>query len=365
MYNWQHKEWPNFIFSIDKLQELAILFAQEVGLTNGLFLGLNEELKQEALLEILITEAIKTSEIEGEYMSREDVISSIKNNLGIKPIVAVKDKRVSGIARLMLDVNRDLNQPLTLAKICNWHQTLMEYDPKINAVQWRKGEAPMQIVSGAFGREIIHFEAPPSAQVPAEMEKFIVWYNHTTLPVKGHISKALLKAAIAHLYFESIHPFEDGNGRIGRVLSEFTLSQNLKSAALLSISKTIEQHKAKYYDQLKFAQRGLDITDWITHFTQQILAAQIDAKELIRFTLKKARFYDQYTKQLNERQLKVIQRMLENGTAGFDGGMTAKKYIAIAKTSKATATRDLQELQEIGAFLQGGAGRSVSYALVL
>lgn len=365
MYNWQHKEWPKFSYKVDKLQEIAILFAQEFGLVNGLVLGLNEELKQETVLEILISEAIKTSEIEGEYMSREDVMSSIKNNLGIKPTIIVKDKRASGIAKLMLEVNQNIVQYLNLEKILSWHKILMEYDPKINAGEWRKGIEPMQVVSGAYGREIVHYEAPPSENVPAEMEDFMDWYYHSELPVNDHISKALLKSAIAHLYFESIHPFEDGNGRIGRTLAEFTLSQGLKSSALLSMSKTIEQDKNKYYDQLKFAQRSLDITDWVNYFAQIVLDAQKDAKELIQFTLKKAKFFDKYDKQLNERQLKAILRMLENGNAGFEGGMTAKKYISITKTSKATATRDLQELHLWGVFAQEGAGRSVRYELVL
>ena len=365
MYNWQRKEWPKFTYTVDKLHEIAILFAQEFGLVNGLILGLNEELKQETLLEILISEAIKTSEIEGEYMSREDVMSSIKNNLGVKPTVLVKDKRASGIAKLMLEVNQDINQVLNLDSILGWHKVLMEYDPKINAGEWRKGAEPMQVISGAYGREIVHYEAPPSENVPAEMGNFIDWYIHSELPVNDHISKALLKTAIAHLYFESIHPFEDGNGRIGRSLAEFTLSQGLQSSALLSMSKIIEQDKNKYYDQLKSAQRSLDITDWIDYFAQLILDAQKDAKELIQFTLKKAKFFDKYGKQLNERQLKAIQRMLENGNAGFEGGMTAKKYIAITKTSKATATRDLQDLHEMGVFAPEGAGRSVRYELVL
>lgn len=179
MYNWQHKEWPKFTYTVEKLHEIAVFFAQEFGLVNGLILGLNEELKQETLLEILISEAIKTSEIEGEYVSREDVMSSIKNNLGIKPTVIVKDKRASGIAKLILEVNQDINQVLNLDKILGWHKVLMEYDPKINAGQWRKGAEPMQVVSGAYGREIVHYEAPPSENVFTEMGNFINWYMHS------------------------------------------------------------------------------------------------------------------------------------------------------------------------------------------
>lgn len=364
-YIWQHKNWPKFTYSVDKLQEISISFAQEIGLVNGLVLGLNEELKQEALLELLISEAIKTSEIEGEYMSREDVMSSIKNNLGLQKYVSVKDKRASGIANLMIEVNQSIDQGLTIEMLYYWHKLLLEYNSKINAGVCRKGEEPMQVVSGAFDKEEVHYEAPPSNRVPKEIDQFIKWYHQPELPVKDDISKSILKTAIAHLYFETIHPFEDGNGRIGRALAEFTLSQTLKSPVILSLSKTIEKGKKQYYEQLKCAQRDLDITEWINYFAQVILDAQIDAKELVQFTLLKAKFFDRYHEQLNERQLKAINRMFENGVDGFEGGMTAKKYMAITKTSKATATRDLQHLQEIGVFIQEGAGRSVRYQLEL
>lgn len=190
-------------------------------------------------------------------------------------------------------------------------------------------------------------------------------YHQPELPVKDVISKSILKSAIAHLYFETIHPFEDGNGRIGRALAEFTLSQSLKSPVILSLSKAIEKEKNQYYEQLKVAQRNLDVTEWINYFAQVVLEAQIDAKELIQFTLLKSKFFDRYREQLNERQLKSIKKMFKNGVDGFEGGMTARKYMAITKVSKATSTRDLQHLQEIGVFIQEGAGRSVRYHLAL
>ncbi|MET3115765.1 Fic family protein [Pedobacter sp. CG_S7] len=364
-YIWQQKNWPKFTYSVDKLQQISISFAQELGLVNGLVLGLNEELKQEALLELLISEAIKTSEIEGEYMSREDVMSSIKNNLGLQTYIRVKDKRASGVAMLMTEINQSIDQNLNIEMLYYWHKLLLAHNIKINAGVWRTGEEPMQVVSGAFGKEEVHYEAPPSNRVPKEIDQFIEWYHRPELPVKDDISKALLKSAIAHLYFETIHPFEDGNGRIGRVLAEFTLSQMLKSPVILSLSKTIEKGKKQYYEQLKCAQRGLDITEWINYFAQVILDAQIDAKELVQFTLLKAKLFDKYSALLNDRQLKVVNRILANGAAGFEGGMTAKKYMAIANTSKASATRDLQHLHQIGMVSQDGAGRSVRYQLEL
>lgn len=364
-YIWKQKNWPRFTYSVDRLQQISIAFAQESGLVNGLLMGLNEELKQEALLDLLISEALKTSEIEGEYMSREDVMSSIKKNLGLQEHRSVKDKRASGIADLMTEVHQETAQEFTMEMLLHWHKLLLHHDIRIKTGVWRTGTEPMQVISGSYGREEVQYEAPPADRVPVEMDRFIKWYHQPDLPVKEVISKALLKSAIVHLYFESIHPFEDGNGRIGRALAEFTLSQMLESPLILSLSKTLEKDKKQYYEQLKRAQRDLEITEWINYFAQVVLDAQIDAKELVQFTLLKSKFFERYSLLLNERQLKVVKKMLEKGRDGFEGGMTTRKYTGITKTSKATATRDLHQLKEMGAFIQEGAGRSVSYRLSL
>jgi Fic family protein len=364
MYNWQYKDWPNFRFTLENLQTISISFAEELGVVNGLITGLNDDLKQETIIEILISEAIKSSEIEGEYMSRIDMMSSIKRNLGLRSDIKVTDKRVAGMARLMTEVRESYLNDLSLDMILNWHKILMESFLTINAGQWREGSEPMQVVSGAYGREVVHYEAPPSEIVAQEMQTFIHWFSNDNLSHLDKISKAIVKSAIVHLYFESIHPFEDGNGRIGRALAEYTLSHTLQSPVLLSISKVIEKDKNQYYDALKTAQSTLDITDWILYFGKVILTAQIEAKQLVEFTVKKVKYFDSFKELLNERQQKVINRMFEAGVEGFQGGMTAKKYMAIAKTSKATATRDLQHLTEIGALQVLGAGRSVRYELV-
>lgn len=364
MYNWQYKDWPNFRFTLENLQTISISFAEELGVVNGLITGLNDDLKQETIIEILISEAIKSSEIEGEYMSRIDMMSSIKRNLGLRSDIKVTDKRVAGMARLMTEVRESYLNDLSLDMILNWHKILMESFLTINAGQWREGSEPMQVVSGAYGREVVHYEAPPSEIVAQEMQTFIHWFSNDNLSHLDKISKAIVKSAIVHLYFESIHPFEDGNGRIGRALAEYTLSHTLQSPVLLSISKVIEKDKNQYYEALKDAQSTLDITDWILYFGKVILTAQIEAKQLVEFTVKKVKYFDSLKELLNERQQKVINRMFEAGVDGFQGGMTAKKYMAITKTSKATATRDLQHLNEIGALQVLGAGRSVRYELV-
>jgi Fic family protein len=364
MYNWQFPSWPNFNYNVQGIQSIILTFAQETGEILGLLQGLSKELKNETLMQLMLTEAIKTSEIEGEFISREDVISSIRNNLGWnKTLVSIKDKRASNVTALMLEVRKSFDQPLTLEMLQAWHRTLMAHADHVNPGEWRKGTAAMQIVSGTYGREVVHFEAPPSSDVAREMEAFVHWFNTVSFPVKGEMAEAVLKAAIAHLYFESIHPFEDGNGRIGRAIAELALSQSLGRPVMLSLSKIIEQHKKTYYEALKEAQRSMEISAWIEYFASVILEAQRDARNMVHFTLMKAKFFDSYKNDLNERQLKAINKMLEKGTEGFEGGMTAKKYVSITKTSKATATRDLLALQTLGVLVQQGAGRSVKYHL--
>jgi Fic family protein len=233
----------------------------------------------------------------------------------------------------------------------------MGNNKRINAGQWRKGTAPMQIISGSASGPKVHFEAPPSKGVPKEMRRFIEWYN------KSEISSPIIKAAVAHLYFESIHPFEDGNGRIGRAIAEKALSQGFDNPIMFSISKSIEENKSDYYKALQDAQQRLEITKWIEWFASIIIIAQDDAEKTLQFTIKKMKFFDKYDKNFNDRQRKVINRILEEGINGFKGAMNVKKYISITDTSKATATRDLQELAEMNVFAITGLGRSTSYVI--
>ncbi len=310
----------------------------------------------------MVSEAIKTSEIEGEYLSRKDVMSSIRRNFGLNPeLPASKDKRVEGITDLMLAIRKHFTTPLTEKMLFDWHTMLMKGSKGIEIGQWRSHEEPKQIVSGAIGREIVHFQAPPSNTVPSEMNGYITWFNQS----RDLIHKPIIRSAIAHLYFESIHPFEDGNGRIGRAIAEKALSQSIDRPVLFSLSKSIESNKNNYYTALKAAQRSNEITEWIKYFVETVLDAQIDAEKEIEFTLKKTKFFDQHKNELNERQQKVVRRMLEEGYQGFEGGMNARKYISITSTSKATATRDLQELVQKGIFESIGGGRSARYNLLV
>lgn len=326
--------------------------------------ALTDNQMEEAIVEFMISEAVKTSEIEGEFIIREDIRSSIKKNLGfLDNSEPIRDQRAIGIPKLMYEVPNSLSSPLSTEMLQSCHNMLMFGNRKINIGAWRTGTEPMYIISGSLCREKIHFEAPPASEFPEKMDQFIHWYNTSQFPLKGDLAISILKSTISHIYFESIHPFEDGNGRIGRAIAEKALSQALGSPVMLSLSKAIEKNKPAYYNALKLAQVTLDITDWIQYFASIILEAQKDVKKLVLFTLKKSKFYDQYSKSLNKRQLKAIHKMFELWEDGYEGGMTAKKYISICKTSKPTATRDLQSLFEKKAFSKTGAGRSVSYDL--
>jgi Fic family protein len=365
-YSWQQPDWPQFQYALKNIEDLLLSFAEKEGHVSGILKALPEDTQTEAIIDMMVAEAIKTSEIEGEYLSRRDVMSSIKNNLGLNQHPErITDKKAQGAAELMIDVRKSVSETLTEDTLFSWHTMIMRGNTKHKIGAWRTHEEPMQVVSGAIGKWKVHFEAPPSARVPQEMKQFIQWFNDTQPGGPREIRKSPVRSAIAHLYFETIHPFEDGNGRIGRALSEKALSQGVGRPILLSLSKTIEGHKNAYYDALKEAQKSLKITSWIHYFVSMALYAQMEAGEQIDFTLRKTKFFARFQSQLNDRQLRVIRRILEEGPRGFEGGMSPRKYIVITGTSKPTATRDLQELVEKGVLISLGAGRGRNYQIKL
>jgi Fic family protein len=368
-YNWQQSDWPVFHYNITPASyEKLLSISEKMGLISGKLEHLTENLQAEAMINLMVEEAVKTSEIEGEHISRIDIRSSIKNQLGLnQKIIPVHDKRALGIAELMLDVRNTFKQPLTETKLFDWHLMLMSgsINPNLSVACWRTDTEPMQIVSGHHGKWIIHYEAPPSHDVPKEMKRFIHWFNETSPGKTKTINFTPVRAAIAHLYFESIHPFEDGNGRIGRAIAEKALSQGVGYPVLMSLSLAIQADKKSYYAALKAASKTNEVTDWIYYFVDLVLKAQAEVEKQINFILRKARFFDKFKDLLNERQLKVIKRMMQAGAEGFTGGISARKYIVITGTSKATATRDLQHLSNIKALIQIGSGRSVRYELNL
>lgn len=364
-YIWQHKDWPNFTWDSEAVDRNAYAYALEASSLVGEVKHLSEEQKSDALIDLMVSEAVKTSQIEGENFDREDVRSSIRNQLGLSATPEpVRDPRANGVAALMISVWEHFAEPLTEKRLFEWQDMIIVGTYARSTLEvgtWRTNPQPMQIVSGAIGKEKVHYEAPPSSQVPAEMERFIEWFNGSQ-DMKGAV-----RAGVAHLYFECIHPFSDGNGRIGRAISEIALSQELGHPALLSLSTTIENRRNEYYDALNQASlNGLDITEWLVWFTEVVLDSQRQAKEQIAFVLSKARFWDRYADRLNDRQTRILNRMLREGPEGFKGGMSAQKYAKITGCSKATATRDLSQLLKMGAIrkLEGG-GRSTRYDVQL
>ncbi|HSF52735.1 MAG TPA: Fic family protein [Algoriphagus sp.] len=366
-YNWQQKGWPKFEFTPGIIEDVQFKFLLKTGKTSGQYSAISRDQKDQLLVDILLSEAIKTSEIEGEFMSRVDVISSLKKNLGIyeeQPRL-VKDHRAKGIAKLMVAVRQGWKEPLSEAVLFAWHEMLMDGNSYIQSGKWRTGTDPMQVVSGAKGKESVHFEAPPSERIADEMNQFIAWFNDSAPRGENAILNPILRSALVHLYFESVHPFEDGNGRIGRALAEKALHQGLDQPILISLSQVIETNRNLYYDQLKLAQRRLQVDDWLLYFADVVLRAQEKAEELIEFSLQKTKLLDSYRNELNERELKALNRMLDEGPDEFGGGMNAKKYMSLTGSSKATATRDLQHLRDLGIFVSEGGGRSVRYQIKL
>lgn len=361
-YNWQRSDWPNFTYDLSGIEGDLIAFADKAGQITGTLKGLSQADQIEAMVDSMSAEAMKTSEIEGEFLRRHDVMSSIRNQLGLNhPLQRVRDRASEGAAELMIAVRDTWKETLTEATLFSWHEMLLKGSHGVALGRWRTHKEPMQIVSNPYGKAKVHFEAPPSDRVPREMDRFVNWFNWS----QSKIKHAPVRSAIVHLYFESIHPFEDGNGRIGRALSEKAIFQGLGRPAILSMSHAIERTKNEYYDALEKAQGSNEITDWIRYFADMLSQAQDYTEKQIDFVLRKAQFFDRFSDQLSDRQLRVVRRMLEEGPEGFEGGMNARKYRGLTRVSKATATRDLRDLVMKGALRPIGAGRSARYDLRL
>lgn len=365
IYNWQQPDWPHFHYDLRHIEPLLFAIAETSGVVSGKLSHLSDALKSEVQIDLMIEEALKTSAIEGEMINPADVRSSIKNQLGLSELQRVYDKRAEGIVALMFSVRNSYQTPLTEALLFSWHTMLFAAADRanFNIGKWRTHAEAMQIVSGHVGKTIIHFEAPPSDKVPNEMSAFIDWFNHSAPTGKHPIHYAPIRAALAHLYFESIHPFEDGNGRIGRAIAEKALSQGFGYPVAFSLSDAIESRRKEYYNALKFSSRTNEVTHWLEYFVNIILLAINNMEQLVTFIIKKSAFFAKHQHELNERQLKIVKRMFDAGIKGFEGGMTTKKYISITGTSKATATRDLQDLSNKAILTPSGQGRSVRYHL--
>jgi len=351
-WNWQQADWPNFSYDPTKIEESEKRLLLAAGLLFGAFKHLGDEDKRQLTIELISNEALKTSAIEGEFLDRDSLQSSIRRQFGL----VTDNRKVSaaeqGIAEVMVDLYRNFEAPLSHAKLFEWHTMLTNGRRDLNDIgRYRTHTAPMQIVSGALYAPKIHFEAPPSSQMLAEMEQFIAWFNDTAPTGKTPLP-ALLRAGIAHLYFVSIHPFEDGNGRIGRALAEKALAQCVGQPTLIAIAYIIERNKKAYYTALEQANRRNEITPWLVYFADRVLNAQSYTATWIEFLISKAKLYERLRGQLNPRQEKVLARIFREGPEGFIGGLSAEKYIAITGAPRATATRDLQDLVGKGALLR-------------
>ncbi len=364
-WNWQYPDWPNFTYDAAALAPLEERFRQSSGEVIGAVRHFTDDDRSQLRIELLSDEAVKTSEIEGEFLDRASVQSSLRRQFGLDADTRPVKPQERGIAEMMADVYTNWAAPLADEELFRWHAMLMSGNRYIETIgAYRRHADAMQIVSGAIDRPTIHFEAPPSARVPDEMARFVAWFNRTG-PGGAAPLPPLTRAAIGHLHFESIHPFEDGNGRLGRALAEKSLAQNIGQPSLISLAFTIERHRKAYYAELERHQRRLDIGEWIGWFSDIVLEAQQATLERIAFFIAKARFYDRFRGRFNERQEKVVARLFREGPAGFKGGLSAENYISITGTSRATATRDLQQLVEMGALTRTGERRHTRYALKL
>lgn len=362
-WNWEQSDWPRFTWNQERLARAE----QEFLVAGGIFLGtvkhLDDEDRNQLRVEAMSTEALTTSEIEGEILDRASVQSSIKKQLGLAP----DGKRIKpaerGVSEMMVDLYRTFSEPLSEKMMCNWHHMLMSGRHDLNDVgRFRSGDEPMQVISGAIGSRKVHFEAPPSTQIPGEMKRFVEWFNRTTPGQSGSLT-ALVRAGTAHLYFESIHPFEDGNGRIGRALVEKALAQSLGQPTLIALAARILVMRKSYYDALEAANKRNEITLWLAWFAGITLEAQRHTIALIEFLIAKTKMFDRLNGQLNDRQRKALLRMFREGPRGFTGGLSAGKYSTITGASPATATRDLADLVEKGALVRRGERKYARYAL--
>lgn len=357
MWNWQRNDWPNFSYDSAVLEEFEAKFLEKAGENLGAFKHVSEEEKTQLRIDWISEEALKTSEIEGEFLNRQSIQSSICNQFGLKTDNHRIPPAEQGIAEMMVDLYENFNEALDHDTLWSWHKMLINTRRDIQAIgSYRTHKEPMQVVSGALHAPKVHFEAPPSKIVGRQMDAFIEWFTTSSLP-------ALTRAGIAHLYFVCIHPFEDGNGRIGRAISEKSLAQSLGRPTLIMLSYTIEQGRKNYYQNLEQSNKHNEITQWLVYFAEMVLEAQDNTRKRIEFVIGKKKLYDRLQTLLNPRQEKLLARMFRENIEGFKGGLSVKNYINITKAPRTTATRDLQDLVEKGALVKTGQLRYTRYYL--
>ena len=338
-------------------------FLKGSGVVIGALHHLDPDERDGLTIELISQEVVDSSAIEGEILDRASVQSSLARHLGFAADQRRASAAEAGAAELMADVYRNHAAPLDDQSLFAWHAMLMNGRRDIADVgRYRTHEDAMQIVSGALHAPRVHFEAPPSDTVPMEMSRFIAWFNDSA-PSSPNPLPAITRAAISHLWFESIHPFEDGNGRIGRAIAEKALAQSLAAPTLTALAETIHRHRKAYYAALQLGSQSNDINAWLTWFADIVIEAQARTITRIRFLIDKTRLLDRLRGEINERQEKALLRMFREGPDGFAGGLSAENYRTITDASLATTTRDLADLVEKGALIRTGERRYARYHL--
>ena len=388
-YIWQHPAWPQFTFDAAALAPALEQARLEQGRLLGLLGAIGLEQATAVQRELWVQEALATAAIEGELLNLESLRSSVAHRLHLADAPGA-DRSVDGLVQVMADALANHSAPLELDRLCRWQSALFPGGTsgitRIAVGRVRDHADAMQIVSGALGREVVHYEAPPSAQVAGEMQRFLGWFESTRPTVGATVVNGIARAALVHLWFESVHPFEDGNGRLGRALADMALAQDMHaqdtqaSSALVRVYGMAHQMlktRAAYYDALNHAQRlrgiapeadSLDVTPWVLWFVQAFAHACLASQAVVRDATDKAQFRLRAAQcQTNERQRKVLERLLEAGHlgsgGGFLGGMTTEKYAKITGTSKPTASRDLADLLAQGLLRVEGVGKATRYAV--
>lgn len=363
MYLYQRSDWPRFQWNQQALLTPLAAVRHQQGLLLGRMASVGFPLRAEAMLRTLTLDVVKSNEIEGEHLDAEQVRSSIARRLGIETFGLVRaDRDVEGVVEMLLDATQHFELPLTAERLFDWHAALFPTGrsglQRITVGAWRTAEAgPMQVVSGAMGKERVHFHAPEAPVLEAEMQGFLAWFNGPTE------LDPVLKAAVAHLWFVTIHPFDDGNGRIARTIADLQLARADGSPQrFYSMSAQIRKERNTYYDLLEKTQKGgLDISAWLLWFLGCLDRAITASDELLLAVLRKARYWEWLaTKRLNERQRQLLNKLMD----GFEGKLTSSKWAKIAKCSSDTALRDIQQLIEQGVLIKEvSGGRSTSYTL--
>jgi len=367
-YIWGNKSWPDFTWDSDFLLKPL----GEVRFNQGSLIAqirdLGFDIQQAARADVLVEEALKTSAIEGESLDPDAVRSSVGRHLGIPDagFKNVNDQKADGLVQILLDATKNYSREYTFDRLFSWHAALFPTGysgmVKINVAQWRDDkQGPMQVISGPVGKKKVHFEAPPATSLESEMNVLISWIN------KKSDMDGIIKGAVCHLWFITIHPFDDGNGRVARTLTDMLLARDENSPKrFYSLSSQIMAERNDYYDILNTTQKGSqDITIWLEWFLGCMNRAILNSNSLLEKIMAKAKFWKAFAQtRLNDRQIKVINRLLDLGPDGFLGGLKNKKYIGIAHTSRATAQRELSDLVKKGILIKlPGGGRSSSYDL--